>query len=211
VKSPGEAHATGELVGRGGQAMMLRHVLRNRAFADKTMQSVTAVLLPGANLIRADWPPDEDTDQPVAVKLEIDASRAVQAQDDHFRFTLPVTTHLAGLAALEHRETPLVLGVPQESTDTVAFSIPEGYSLLHIPSDFSIIHPCFAVQRHSAVTGRTVTTTVDARQTCDEIAVADYPAFRDRTRDLSSKLRDEISFIKAPAADAAKHAAHHRP
>jgi hypothetical protein len=208
VKSPSEAHADGEIVGRGGQAMLLRHVLRNKAVADKAIQSFTAALLPGANLIRADWPPDEDTDRPVAVKLEIDASRAVQEQDAHFRFTLPVTNHLAGLAALEHRETPLLLGVPQESSDTLTFTIPEGFAWLHTPSDFSIAHPCFAVQRHSTVAGRTVTTTVDVRQTCNEIAVADYGAFRDRARDLSSKLRDEISFASTPAPDPSPRRAH---
>ena len=204
VKSPTETRADGEIEGRGGSAMMLRHVLRNKAVADKALQSFVAKFLPGTNLIHADWPPGEDTDRPVAIKLEMDASRAVQQQDDHFRFTLPVGGSLTTTAALERRETPLVLGVPQKATDTVTFTIPEGYGWLHTPADFSIAHPCFAVQRHSTVAGRTVTSTLDTRQTCNEISVEDYGMFRDRTRDLASKLRDEISFVKTPARTTAK-------
>ena len=48
--------------------------------------------------------------------------------------------------------------------------------------------------------GRTVKIDVVIRQTCEEIDVAHYAAFRDMNRDVIGKLRDEMSFAKAPAS-----------
>jgi len=194
IKSPSEADLDGELTTRGGGAMLLRRALRNKTAADKLLQAYPGKLLPGATLKQSSWPPEEDTTKPVVIKLEMDASRAIQTEEDHFRFPLPLTAEMGTSTGLEHRETPLRLGIPEEWSATVVVSLPAGFAFLHTPGDFSITHPCFSAQGHAKVTGTTGTFSYALRRTCTEIATEDYVAFRDRVRDTAAKLRDAISF-----------------
>lgn len=196
IKSTTEARLEGTLTARGGMAMGLRHTLRNKTAAEKAMQAFASRLLPGVTLGHSEWPPEEDTAKPLAIKLEMDASRAIQAEEDHFRFPLPHLVDFAAAAALEHRETPLRLGVPEVWSDTVAVTLPEGFAFLHTPGDFTITHPCFSAQGRSTTAGAARTFSFTFRRTCSEIAVEDYGAFRDRVRDTAAKLRDAISFVR---------------
>ena len=202
LKSPGEAQVTAALTTRGAAAMALRRVRRNKTIADKALQAMAAQVLPGSTLTGSDWPAEEDTRKPVALEMHIDGSRAIHAEEDHFRFSLPSTIDLSRWSTLEVRETPLVLGVLSDLSETLSFVLPEGYLPVHVPADFAVAQPCFTVERHAATTGRTIKVAVSLHRVCDRIQVADYQAFRDTNRDLVSKLRDEISFKKAapPAA-----------
>jgi len=69
--------------------MLLRRTQRNKTAADKAMQTYASKMLPGATLEHAEWPPEEDTEKPLAIGLKLDASRSIQAEEDHFRFPLP--------------------------------------------------------------------------------------------------------------------------
>ena len=200
IKSPTEASLDGTLTARGGMAMGLRHTLRNKTAADKAMQAFASRLLPGATLGRSEWPPEEDTGKPLTIKLEMDASRAIQAEEDHFRFPLPHLVDLAAAATLDRREMPLRLGVPEQWSDTVTVTLPDGFAFLHTPGDFTITHPCFSAQGRSTTAGASRTFSFTFRRTCSEIAVEDYGAFRDRVRDTAAKLRDAISFIRRKPA-----------
>ena len=67
----------------------------------------------------------------------------------------------------------------------MSVTVPEGYSVDHVPADFAVSNPCLTLRRYSVVRSGTVTVVVDTRYTCDEIAVADYAAFRDSARTIS--------------------------
>jgi tetratricopeptide (TPR) repeat protein len=195
IKSPSEARLDGTFTTRGALAMILRRTLRNKTAGDKAVQAFANRLLPGATLTHSEIPPEEDTSKPLAIKLEMDASRAVAAEEEHFRIPLPHLLDLNAVVALDRRETPLVLGIPEESFETVVVTLPEGFAFLHTPADFTITHPCFSLQGRSTVAGSTGTFSFKLRRTCSEIAVDDYSAFRDRMRDASAKLRDVVSFV----------------
>ena len=196
IKSPTEARLDGDLTARGGMAMVLRHTLRNKTAADKTMQTLASRLLPGAALQHSEWPPEEDTRKPLTIKLEMDASRAIQAEEGHFRFPLPHLNDLSTFATLEARETPLRLGVPEEWSESVVVTLPKGFAFLHTPADFTVKHPCFTAQGRFTVLGASATFSFALRRTCSEIAPADYGVFRDRLRDTAAKLREAISFVQ---------------
>ena len=211
VRSPTDAAIDGEFVARGGGAMGLRHLLRNRSIAEKAMQGMAGRLVPGATLTSSDWPTEEDTRKPVSIKLKLDGTRAIQAEDDHFRFSVPDLMNLESATALDRRETPIELGVPSGTTETVSMTLPEGYRFVHTPADFSISDPCFTVNRKTTIAARTATVVVDLQMSCAQVAVTAYTGFRDHARDAASKLRDQISFGKAaapPAATTKKRAAH---
>jgi len=196
IKSTTEARLTGTLTARGGGAMAWRHTLRNKTAADKAMQAFASRLFPGATLKRSGWPPEEDTTKPLAIELDMDASRAIQAEEDHFRFPLPQIVDLAAAVALEQRETPLRLGVPDEWSESVVVTLPDGFVFLHVPGDFTITHPCFSAQGRSTAAGATRTFSFAFRHTCSEIAVDEYGPFRDRVRDTAAKLREALTFIQ---------------
>jgi hypothetical protein len=176
-------------------AMGLRHTLRNKTAAEKAMQAFASRLLPGTTLVRSEGPPEEDTSKPLALKLEMDASRAIQTEEDHFRFPLPHMADLGAVAALERRETPLALGVPEEWSDTIVVTLPAGFTFLHTPGDFTIKHPCFSAQGRWTGAGATRTFSFELRRTCSEISVEDYGPFRDRVRDTAAKLREALTFV----------------
>jgi tetratricopeptide (TPR) repeat protein len=196
IKSPTEAHLGGDLTVRGGMAMVMRHTLRNKTAADKALQTLASRLLPGATLGHSEWPPEEDTAKPVTIRLDMDASRAIQATEDHFRFPLPHLNDLSAVATLEHRETPIRLGVPEEWSESVVVTLPQGFAFLHTPGDFTITHPCFSSHGRFVVAGTTGTFSFALRRTCSEISVEDYDAFRDRVRDTAAKLREAVSFAQ---------------
>jgi tetratricopeptide (TPR) repeat protein len=196
IKSPTEAHLDGEITARGSVAMLLRRTQRNKTAADKAMQTYASKMLPGATLEHAEWPPEEDTEKPLAIGLKLDASRSIQAEEDHFRFPLPRLADIGTSAALDRRETPLRLGIPEEWSESVVVTLPDGFTFLHVPADFAITHPCFSAQGQSVVTGVSGTFSFTVRRTCTEISVEDYPSYRDRVRDTAAKLRDAISFVK---------------
>jgi hypothetical protein len=58
------------------------------------------------------------------------------------------------------------------------------------------------VTGHVADSGGELTVTDEFRVTCHEIAPADYPAFRDKTRDAFARMRDDIILEKAGSSRA---------
>ncbi|HEX3694672.1 MAG TPA: transglutaminase domain-containing protein [Polyangia bacterium] len=211
VKSPTDAPIDATFNARGGVAMGLRHLLRNRSAAEKAMQGMASRMVPGATLTSSDWPSEENTGKPVSIKLKLDGARAIHAEDDHFRFALPDMMNLDSTAALDRRETPIDLGVPSTTNETVAMTLPGGYRFVHTPADFAVDDPCFSVSRKTTIGGRTATVSVDLQITCAEIGLPAYGGFRDHARDAASRLRDQISFAKGPAAVATKKHAAGRP
>ena len=199
-ESTDKARVAVDLTARGAGAMTLRRTRRTQDLADKVLQGMAARILPGSELTGSTWPADEDTHKPVALHLQIDGSRAIHAEGDHFRFSLASTIDLSPWTVLDRRETALVFGVRSESSETVTFVLPPGYVPVHVPPDFAITHRCGTAGRHVSTAGRTVKIDVVIRQTCEQIDVAHYAEFRDMNRDLINKLRDEISFAKAPAS-----------
>jgi hypothetical protein len=119
--------------------------------------------------------------------------------------------NLDSTAALDRRETPIDLGVPSTTNETVAMTLPGGYRFVHTPADFAVDDPCFSVSRKTTIGGRTATVSVDLQITCAEIGLPAYGGFRDHARDAASRLRDQISFAKGPAAVATKKHAAGRP
>jgi hypothetical protein len=75
-------------------------------------------------------------------------------------------------------------------------TLPQGFTFLHTPGDFTITHPCFSAQGHFVVAGTSGTSSFSLRRTCSEISVADYGVFRDRVRDTAAKLREAVSFAQ---------------
>jgi tetratricopeptide (TPR) repeat protein len=195
IASPARATAEGEMTARGSMAGAMRHVLRNAAYADQVLQSMAASLFPGGTLTSSSRPTSEDTRAPVTLRLEVDASHSIQNQGSGFRFVLaPGSQDIESMVTLDSRATPLHLGIPAESTRSISVTVPEGYSVDHVPPDFAVSNPCLTLSRRSVVRAGTVTVVVQTRYTCSEIAVADYAAFRDGAREGISRLRDDIGF-----------------
>jgi hypothetical protein len=170
-------------------------VLRNAAYADQVLQSMAASLFPGGTLTSSSRPTSEDTRAPVTLRQEVDASHTIQNQGSGFRFVLaPGSQDIESMVTLDSRATPLHLGIPAESTRSISVTVPEGYSVDHVPPDFAVSNPCLTLSRRSVVRAGTVTVVVQTRYTCSEIAVADYAAFRDGAREGISRLRDDIGF-----------------
>ena len=189
------------MTARGSIAGAMRHVLRNGAYADQVLQSMAASFFPGGTLTSSSRPTTEDIRTPVTLRMEIDASHSIQNQENGFRFVLaPGSQDIEGMVTLDKRTTPLHLGIPGESSRSVSVTVPEGYSVDHVPTDFAVSNPCLTLRRHSVVRSGTVTVVVDTRYTCDEISVADYAAFRDSAREGISRLRDDIGFSATPAS-----------
>jgi transglutaminase-like putative cysteine protease/tetratricopeptide (TPR) repeat protein len=197
VKSPSQARVTAQVSYRGYIGAALRHLLRDRTQAEKTLQAYAGELLPGATLIGFKAPAEEDLGTPLAMDIELDGARSIRERDDAFRLPLPRALK-SSLVSLDKRETPLRLGAPFESSSTVELSLPDGYAFLHLPPDFAMDHPCVSIRRHVVAAGRTATVSDQVRTSCAEIAPDDYPALRDKLRDADSRLSDEITFGKAP-------------
>ncbi|HEY2748702.1 MAG TPA: hypothetical protein VGL86_28980, partial [Polyangia bacterium] len=208
-KSPTEALATDEMSLRGMFAMGVRHLLRNDALAKKTFEQLSSFLFPGTTLRNSKSSPKEDTREPVALTFDIDASSALQAEDDDWRLRLPGNFELARLMDLKHRETPLRLGPPASSSYDIETTLPDGYAFRQTPHDYDIEHACFTLKRKSRVESGHLFVRVDYQRKCTDVAPDDYADLRAAVQRAAQHFQDTIAFAKSAVAPAkATHARH---
>jgi cellulose synthase operon protein C len=201
VKSPTEAYASDELLLRGTVAMMMRHVLRNDAMAQKAFQALSSMLFPGTTLRSGKGAPKEDTHEPLSMALDIDVSSALQPEDDDWRIKLPGYFELARVMDLKTRDTPLRLGAPASSKYDVETTLPDGYRIVHAPKDYSVEHACFALQRTARVEPRRLVVETTYTRKCHEVSVAEYADFRAAVQRGVQRMQDYVAFGKAVAVE----------
>lgn len=70
----------------------------------------------------------------------------------------------------------------------------EGQEASHLPDDFEVDHVCFTVERRTEVKGRHVLVRQSYRNTCAEIAPADYAGYRAAVQKAAAYAKDKIVF-----------------
>jgi cellulose synthase operon protein C len=204
LKAPEKAVGHDHFEARGGVASGVRAMLRTGESAKKYYQGLSDQLFSGTTLIGGKADHDQDITRPVSVDLDIDLKNAVKPEDDRFRLDVPLLFPLAHSAALSTRQHPLRLWRGAESI-AMDVDLGEGQQASHLPPDFSVEHACFTVSRASEVKGAHVNVRIRYKNTCAEIAPADYPAFRAAVQKVVARAQDDIVFGgKGKGAPAAK-------
>lgn len=193
LSDPAKAHALDQMEVRGELASRLRRTLRSGESAKKAYQSISEGLFAATTLISGKSEHDQDLTQPLAVTLDIDLARAVQADGPRSRLDLPFLFPLGGEATLATRKLPLLL--PRGTrTVTLGAELPEGQEVLHAPADLDVKHPCFSMRRTTVAAGRKVTITTELRSSCARVAMDEYPAFRAAVQKAVVQSRENLVY-----------------
>jgi tetratricopeptide (TPR) repeat protein len=178
---------------RGGMAVGMRHALRSGEGAKKFYQSLSDQLFSGTTLLEGKAVEAQDLWHPVRAELDVDAANAIKTEDDRLRFEVPQVFPIAHAAALATRQHPLRIwrGVQELAMDV---DLGDKQRPSHVPADFSVEHPCFTLTRKTEAKGTHVVVHTKYRNTCAEIAPADYPAFRAAVQKALAKTQDAIVF-----------------
>src|SRR4029078_2409278 len=96
-------------------------------------------------------------------------------------------------AAPADRKQPLVLWRGAVSFELEADLAP-GHEALHLPDDIAVEHACFSMTRKSEAKGRHGTVRTSYKNTCKELAPADYPAFRAAVQKAMAHAQDNLLF-----------------
>ena len=199
VRSPTEAGAHVKMVMIGATGGAARPLLRNSESARKLYESLAAHLVPGANLVKGSNRNTEDLWKPVEIEMDLEAPRWIQAQGDRYRLNLPEPMWSKDNTTLATRSTPLLLGTNNMIAETVEITLPAGYRAVYTPGAFQVENPCLHAARAVKLDGQKVHVELTVRQTCREVPVSDYPAFRDAAQSFWSQARDQVVFERSPA------------
>jgi hypothetical protein len=183
---------------KGAQAMQWRHLLRNRAQAEKIIEHVAAALLAGATVQAMDSSDSEDIDQPLRITATVDASGAVQAHDNGHRLAFEFPFALQRSSMLDKRTTDLVLGVPSAAHLRLRLLLPEGEHATHLPADFEVKDDCFTAKRATRRDGGAIEVELDLVHSCPKVALQHYADYRRAVQKVSGMMQDQI--IYAPVA-----------
>jgi tetratricopeptide (TPR) repeat protein len=208
LSDPSKAIAHDHYEAKGWTAQSLRVAMRNKENAKKFYQSLSDKLFAGTTLVSGKSEHDQDLTRPAALDLEIDLNAAVQPEDDRYRLDLPLFFPIGHSVTLTERKLPLALWRGVQSFELDA-DLGDKNELFHAPPDFEVKHACFSIERKSEVKGHHLTVKSTYRNTCAEIAPADYPAFRAAVQKAVARSQDNLVFGAkgkggAPAKKAAK-------
>ncbi len=201
LTDPRKAVGHDHIEARGGVASPVRVALRNGETAQRYYQTISDQLFAGTTLLAGKSEHDQDLARPLTVSLDIDLANAVKPEDDRSRLDVPVAFPLAHVAALATRQHPLKLwrGVQSLAMDV---ELGAGQQALHVPPDFSVEHPCFSLSRKTETRGTHVVVRSSFRNTCAEVAPADYPAFRAAVQKAVARAQDTVVFSVSKDAKA---------
>ncbi|MBN2804839.1 MAG: DUF3857 domain-containing protein [Deltaproteobacteria bacterium] len=181
---------------KGRLAAVLRQTFRNQEKFKKVLQFVIDALINGSTLIESEHPDIADINKNVLLNVEFESKTFGRVQDKELRFKIPFDARPEKLFALEKREYPLVLGIPNTSRWGMTFKIPEKSKISKIPLPFVIDTPCISFSRkvdqekgkNPAVT---VVQTLDYK--CERISPEDYPLYRDEIQKLRNALDEDVT------------------
>jgi hypothetical protein len=197
LAAPQKATAHDHLEARGGAASGIRAALRNAEGAKRYYQRLSDQIFAGTTLLDGKSDHGQDLTTPVSLHLDIDVHNAVRTEDDSLRFELPLPFPPSHAAALATRSHPLRLwrGV-QEITMNI--DLGNDQQAAHVPPDFRVEHPCFTLSRKAETKvdpkGTKVLVRSSYKNTCAEIAPADYPAFRAAVQKAVARSQDTLVF-----------------
>jgi hypothetical protein len=193
LRDPQKATAHDRVEARGSMASTARVTVRGAESAKKFFQGISDQLFPGTTLLLGKAEHDQDLTRPLAMQLDVDLSNAVKTEDDRYRVDVPLIFPISHSVALATRQHPLRLW---RGTQTFSMDVDlgDGREASHVPVDFSVEHPCFTISRKSEAKGAHVTIRTSYRNTCPEIAPADYPAFRAAVQKAVAREHDNIIF-----------------
>lgn len=197
IASEGEVKVHDDVTVRGMTAMALRHALRNETEAKKLLQVLAAAFVPGSTLVDGGRRGNEDTRRPLEIGLDLDASHALRSEEGRLRMTLPGVFGFARGTTLSQRATPLYLGAADTHHSEIEVNLPESYRVAHAPKDLAIEQPCFSLSRKSKIEGRALRTTLDVVSKCNEVSVADYPAYREAVMAAQQSYNDDLIIEKS--------------
>jgi hypothetical protein len=178
---------------RGGVASGVRVALRSGEAAQRYYQSISDQLFSGTTLLAGKAEHDQDLTRPLTVHLDVDLRNAVKPEDDRSRLDVPLLFPLAHVTALATRQHPLKLwrGVQSLAMDV---DLGDAQQAFHVPPDFSVEHACFSIARKTESKGAHVVVRSTYKNTCAEIAPADYPVFRAAVQKAVARAQDSVVF-----------------
>ena len=111
------------------------------------------------------------------------------------KFKIPFDAQPQKLFALEKREYPLVLGVPNASEWKMTFKLPAGAKIEELPKPFSIETECIDFKREvtAAAGGKTVSAEQSLIYKCERISVDRYPMYREEIQKLRNALDEDVT------------------
>jgi tetratricopeptide (TPR) repeat protein/transglutaminase-like putative cysteine protease len=193
LADPGKAPARDHFEVRGNPAAGMRVSLRNKEGAKKFFHGLTDRLFPGAAVTGSKSEHAQDITRRATADLELDLAGALQPEDQLYRLDVPLLFPLGGTITLAERRQPLVLARGTQSIEIDA-ELGEGQEASHLPADFKVEHACFTVERTTEAKGRHVVVRQSYRNTCPEIAPADYAAYRAAVQKAAAHAKDKIVF-----------------
>jgi tetratricopeptide (TPR) repeat protein/transglutaminase-like putative cysteine protease len=193
LSDPQKAVARDHLEARGSPASGVRIALRSGENAKKYYQNLSDQIFAGTTLISGRAEHDQDLTRPVSVHLDVDISNAVRAEDDRFRFNVPMLFPLSHQAALAARQHPLTLWRGMQSFE-MEVDIGEGKQASHLPSDFRVEHACFTIERKTEARGRKISVRESYKNSCARVSPGEYPAFRAAVQKAVAQAQEHIVF-----------------
>jgi hypothetical protein len=189
-KGGGTGTLTLESVGRSGS--MLRRTARNAEVFKQLSQRIASVFVPNVTTSNPRALEVESLRVPASVRVDVATGTFARAEGDTLRIKLPSDSNPRGTFQLATRKYALVLGTPSVSQMDVTLTVPAGWEVRKLPTSTQVALPCVTLSREVKVEGRVVKSTQTWRNTCERIAVEDYPAYRARLDDMARLLDDEL-------------------
>jgi transglutaminase-like putative cysteine protease/tetratricopeptide (TPR) repeat protein len=195
VTSPEKVSARAALTVRGTQASHLRTALRSEDQSRQVYDFLASAFFAGSRVLTATAPDHESLAHPLAIDLDLDLAGTIRQEGEHYRLKLPNNAENAQ-TKVSDRQTPLDLGPPQSTETEVVVHFGPEVKLHEKPAAVDVSDPCFRARRTVTSDAHAITVKDELVETCNRVAVEDYPRFRAAMDHARALLDEAIVFDK---------------
>jgi tetratricopeptide (TPR) repeat protein len=141
---------------------------------------VLGLALPGARVKELEVEQLEDLDEPLVLRMKVEAPFLAKASGGELRLTVPFLPKLGNLTVLEQRQTPIYLSerVASHSHVKLRIELPEGASVVDAKTSEHLQEKLRYVKVDDQLNGKLLQVERELSLPAGRVAPTDYPAFR---------------------------------
>lgn len=171
----------------------IRKVARNSELFAKFLQVVGARIIPGSKIVGHEKGELSDIMKPVELSISYRNDHFATKRDNTLHFSVPFVLEVENIFALETREHPLLLGVPNMYEWNAEIDLPQQSKVRRAPENFQIKMKCLEFSRRGIVKKGKIKVEQSLKFLCDRIEPNVYPEYRLAIQKMSKVLGEEIA------------------
>lgn len=211
LQESGAAGLAGTVTFRGAQAPRYRALLADPDTRERNVEELLNGRYPGLKLLSATSSDPADHTRPVALTFNAEVPQLASRVGATLQVPRPAggDGHAQRLASTARRVQPLVLGPPTRTALVFHYVLPLGFAAPFLPPTAARASPFGRFSVTWEAHAGTATVSTELVWTVDQVAAADYPAFREFVLAWDEATRPPLVLERqaAPAAETAPTAA----